>query len=281
MELLQLKYFCDAAESENFSKTAKKFGVPSSDISQSIRRLEKELEASLFSRQPNSITLNDKGREFYGRVSLALSMIGDAVTMLSDDGANGKIKICINTNRRIVMQTIEKYRRIYPGVEIITTHFKDSEKDGFDLIIDSDSPELSEYNKNLLISEKILLAVNDESRHAKAKGVDIRALAEEPFITMSERSSMYSITEKICQDFGFKPKIAMQSDDPYYVRKAVELGLGVTFVPEFSWQGLFSKGVVLREIEGYTRNTYIYTNGKKYTSECVKNFLEMLLSEVN
>lgn len=48
MELLQLKYFCDAAETENFSKTAKKYLVPTSNISQSIKRLERELGVELF-----------------------------------------------------------------------------------------------------------------------------------------------------------------------------------------------------------------------------------------
>ena len=51
MELLQLKYFCDAAQSENFSKTAKKFGVPTSNISQSVKRLEKELSTPLFAQK--------------------------------------------------------------------------------------------------------------------------------------------------------------------------------------------------------------------------------------
>ena len=42
MELLQLRYFCHAAETESFTVTAKHFCVPPSDISQSIKRLEKE-----------------------------------------------------------------------------------------------------------------------------------------------------------------------------------------------------------------------------------------------
>ena len=45
MELLQHKYFCDAAETEKFSRTAEKFLVPISNISQSVKRLEKELES--------------------------------------------------------------------------------------------------------------------------------------------------------------------------------------------------------------------------------------------
>ena len=42
MELLQLTYFCDAAVTQNFSKTAQKYNVPPSNISQSIKRLEIE-----------------------------------------------------------------------------------------------------------------------------------------------------------------------------------------------------------------------------------------------
>ena len=41
MELLQLKYFCDAAECENFSRTAEKYRVPTSNISQTVKRLDR------------------------------------------------------------------------------------------------------------------------------------------------------------------------------------------------------------------------------------------------
>ncbi len=115
MEILQLKYFCDAAKCENFSKTAKKFGVPPSDISQSIRRLERELGVPLFSRRANSIELNDKGREFYSRALKSLELLDDAVASVKASESTGKIKICINSNRRIVMDVIEKYRPYYSG----------------------------------------------------------------------------------------------------------------------------------------------------------------------
>lgn len=43
MELLQLVYFCSAAETENFAEAAKKCGVPAASISHSVKRLETEL----------------------------------------------------------------------------------------------------------------------------------------------------------------------------------------------------------------------------------------------
>ena len=280
MELLQLKYFCDAATTENFSQTAKKFDVPPSDVSQSIRRLERELATPLFIRRANSITISECGREFFQRVSKALSLIDEARAIISDDASKGRIKLCINTNRRVVMEVVEKYRRIYPDVEIVTNHFVDPLADDFDLIIESDEPRLSEYSKHLIISEDIVLAMRADNPLAKADLIEVRSLVNLPFVTMSDKSSIYHITFAICRDHGFMPRIAMQSDDPFYVRKCVELGLGVAFVPSYSWQGQFTDSVVLKSVPGYKRNTYIYTNPQKYIPGCSKAFLKMLKEEI-
>ena len=78
MEMLQLIYFCDAAQTENFSKTAKKYLVPPSNISQSIKRLENELETPLFERQANKIKLNNSGLLFYKNAKSALELLENA-----------------------------------------------------------------------------------------------------------------------------------------------------------------------------------------------------------
>lgn len=117
MELLQLRYFINAAETENFSLTAKKFDVPASNISQSIKRLERELQTVLFDRRANRISLNEKGQAFYKKAKEALSLLDGAVNEVQDDGKTGRIKICISCNRRIVMQVIEKFCALYPDVD--------------------------------------------------------------------------------------------------------------------------------------------------------------------
>lgn len=64
MEILQLRYFFLSAKNENFSTTAKIFNVPTTAVSSSVRRLEKELGCKLFDRTHNRISLNAKGRRF-------------------------------------------------------------------------------------------------------------------------------------------------------------------------------------------------------------------------
>jgi len=64
MELLQLKYFRDAAITENFSQVAQKYYVPQSSISHTISRLEDELGTKLFTRNGRKVRLNEAGKHF-------------------------------------------------------------------------------------------------------------------------------------------------------------------------------------------------------------------------
>ncbi len=279
MELLQLKYFCDAAKSENFSKTAKHFGVPPSDISQSIRRLERELGVLLFVRQANKITLNERGVDFYRGASEAIRLLDEAKNAVNDDVNQGRIDICINSNRRIVMKTLEKFKTLYPMVEVRTMHFDDPDGRDFDLVITGESSGYDGFERRKLVSESISLAVRSDSPLAACDRIDVASLSGESFIAMTEKSSLHTLTKKICSDYGFAPRIAVQSDDPFYVRKCVELGLGIAFVPNFSWQGQFPDSVVLKPIEDYIRDTYLYTRSHRYLSLATRKFVEMLLAE--
>ena len=279
MELLQLRYFCDAARNQNFSKTAKKYTVPPSNISQSVKRLETELGYPLFSRHANKIILNVEGERFFNKVSKALEMIDEAASSHSDDGLSGNLSISVNSNRRIVMEAIEKFKKLYPAVNIKTAYFGNLESEDYSIIIDSDSSNIAGYRKEILFSEDIALAVNADSPLAKAKKIDISKLKNEAFITMNSKASMYRLTNEICASHGFEPKIALQSDDPVFVRKCVELGLGIAFAPTLSWKGQFPENVVLKNLN-YRRAIYIFINEKTPFSVCVKNFVNMLRAQI-
>jgi len=136
MEILQLTYFCSSAETENFSKTAKKFNVPASNISQSVHRLEKELGVKLFDRSANRITLNDLGKEFYEDIKQALTLIENAEAKIQkSDEINGEIRILALTNRRIVTKAVEIFEEKYPSVSFFINHFDDENISNYDIII--------------------------------------------------------------------------------------------------------------------------------------------------
>jgi len=59
MELLQLRYFLTVARTLNISRAAQYHMIPQPSMSQTITRLEKELNVKLFDRRNGKLFLND------------------------------------------------------------------------------------------------------------------------------------------------------------------------------------------------------------------------------
>ena len=270
MELLQLKYFCEAAKQQNFSKTAEKFNVPASNISQTVNRLEKELGIKLFVRKANKVILNERGMLFLNDVQNALQLLENAKKRLIDSTAEleGEIKILINANRRIVTAVIEEFKKENPKVNFFIKHNEEENFEKFDIII-SDICADKNAEKFLLVREKMGIAANVKN--------NISSICDQRFITMQKGSSSYRLTELFGIKNGFKPNIAIQTDDPFYVRKFIELGLGIAIVPTVSWKGLLSENIVCREIDDFERLTYVWISEERYLSRAAKEFLKKLI----
>ncbi len=280
MELLQLKYFCDAAETENYSVTAKKFLVPTSNISQSIKRLEKELGKELFEHRTNKIILADEGKRFYDKINKALLLIEDAKCEILDteDEIFGEIKLFIFCNRSVVTEAIEKFKEDYPKVSFILRHEKDATVECDALI--SDSCPADFIPDELLIDEEIMLAVNRSHPLAAKSFITYDDIKNERFISMLKGASLYSVTSEIFKSFGSAPNITIETDDPNYVRKYIELGLGIAFIPSYSWSGLLSDNVILKSIGNHRRKTFIYLPKNRRTKRATEEFLKYLKSTI-
>lgn len=257
MEILQLRYFCHAAETQNFSHTAKKFNVPASDISQCIKRLEKELGCNLFVRGKNSVILNEQGFEFYNKINKALDIIDDAKSRLSPAEEDKKITVCALTNRQLVMKATEHFHNINPEVSVSITHTYIKGDNNNLIIADGDFP-FDKNRRKLLLTEKIVLAINKSNPLSKKERITIDDLKTQKFIGFDKKSSLYRTSGKIFEKLKFTPDIIIESPDPYYVRKCVELNLGVSVVPSYSWGELFNENVVFKDLWNFKRETFAY-----------------------
>lgn len=275
MELLQLKYFCDAAREQNLSKTARKFHVPTSNISNAIKRLEVELGCELFEHFSNKISLNERGKNFYDSVSEAIGLIEEA-TMKTKEGSgeiSGELFVRCKSNRALVSEAMRKFITRYPAVKIHLT-FGEADMKRVDLLVSYDMP--IEYKKKiLLVEEDLSIAMRCDNPLAKKDPLTVGDLKDEKFIT-----GLSVDTHKFCTEAGFTPNIAVELNDPKYVRAYVEEGIGIAFVPSYSWQGLFSNKIVLKAT-GNTRKTYAFIPAGKYISKATTEFLKFLSRESN
>ncbi|MBQ8528583.1 MAG: LysR family transcriptional regulator [Clostridia bacterium] len=280
MELLQLKYFCDAAESENFSRTAEKYKVPTSNISQTVKRLEDELGVKLFRRSPNRVTLSKEGRIFYDGAKRALNYLDCAKRSLTDpDGElGGEIRLLIRAHRRTSTLAVEKFKKLYPKVQISINHDTDAVYSDYDFIISDGAERRAGYTRELLLTENIVLAVESKHPLASRKEVELSELSEESFVSMAKSSRLTELTSAICRAAGFSPKVVISAEDPYYVRKYVEMGMGIALVPSISWRGMFSENTVFLNLGDHKREIYLYTFKDKSESKAERVFADIIRS---
>ena len=283
MELLQLKYFCHAAETENFAKTAREFLVPPASISQSIKRLENEVGASLFDRTPNGVGLNERGRILYLNAKSALSMLDDAKKKIRDEEIGGHVHLLVETNRNLVNEAVCTFRESYKNVSFLIDHTINGDVEKYDLIVTDNVPFRKNYNASRLITEPIRLALCKDHPLAKKARIPVSLLADERFITTQKESGLFAITRRICAKGQFAPSIAIETNEPSHVAQFIDQGLGIGFVPAVSWRDILLPNTVLREIEGVdeqllTRPSLVIFNTKKYMSKATSTFLGALLT---
>lgn len=265
MEITQLTYFKRAAETENFSHVAQEFLVPTSSVSASVKKLETELGIKLFERSSNKIKLNEYGRIFLSALQETDDIIKKArADMLNLSGTpSGEIRLLILTNRRRVTETIAQFKIKYPGISFSIKHQNQTEHTGYneyDIVISDRHINSDRFDSKLWTREEILLAVHKSNPLSEKNFVTLKDLKNEKFICMPKNSSIRDLMDNFFEGEGITADIAIECDDPQYLRKYVEIGLGVTFFPSVSWGRQISDSVSLVRInKGIYRDTYIHT----------------------
>ncbi len=283
MELLQLKYFNETAKTNNFSHTAKKFMVPTSAVSQSIKRLEKELGIELFVRNSNKIQLSEAGSLFHTNIEKSLFELEKGVASVKkySSTTKGTISILINTNRRFITDCIAEFKKFYTNVDFKIYHnLKDTDKANFNFIVSSDDMSINGYERTPIIKEEILLSIPKSNPLSNKNSVNFSEIINENFISMPYNSSLYNVLNKIFERNRATPNITIHCDDPFYVRKYTAMGLGISLFPSFSWKGLSDNNVVNLPFNDFSEQRTIYLYYEKNPNSDLKLlFKNFIVSE--
>lgn len=279
MELLQLQYFFESAKTENFAKTAEKHFVPTSSVSGSVRRLEKELGCKLFDRSVNRLTLNQNGKRLFQSLQVAFDEIDGAVKDLTSVDDKREIRMLVRAMRGNVTDYIIEHNRIKPHIRFqINFDNADQDFEKYDIIIDERSDLYTAYDSIELCHMRMRLVVSRDSPLLRKK-LTMKQLSSQQFITLGEQSHMHKILLDACKKAGFLPNISIRSNDMKYYEKLVESGIAIG-VERDTPKNLRLRNIAYLDVSDFAEESVVFAYYKKESAYGnIEQFLRFLSSK--
>ena len=239
MEITQLKYFYTLAQNQHVTRTAEQLHIAQPSLTQSIRRLEKELDVKLFKNSGRNIILTDCGKYLQRKLEpilKSLDEIPEEIRLFTDDRRK-TIKINVLAASTLITETIINFQKKHP--EIRFQIVQNTETEDADITVftrEFFQHPLTTRDNYYIFSEEIFLAVSTTSHYATQKSISLRDLSKKNFISLAGTKGLRSICDRFCIQAGFKPNIIFESDNVSAVKNLIGAGIGVGFWPQHTWE---------------------------------------------
>ncbi|WP_128380779.1 LysR family transcriptional regulator [Streptomyces cavernae] len=237
----RLAHFAGVARTEHVTRAAQEMQVPQSTLSRALVRLEQDLGVELFARRGRAVALTPAGHTFLASVERALGEVERAAEAVRADAdpTSGKVAFGFlhTMGSETVPELIRAFRVDHPRVrfslvqnygEAMIERLRAGE---LDLCLTSPVPDAPDLVARRLDEQKLRLVVPADHRLASRRRVRLAEAAEEMFVTLEPGYGMRRITDNLCEEAGFRPRIAFEGEEAETLRGLVAAGLGVALLP--------------------------------------------------
>lgn len=243
VELRHLRYFVAVAEELHFGRAAVRLHMAQPPLSQAIRRLEDAVGCALLARTSRSVRLTAAGTAFLDRARRTLRNVEDDVHEARSigRGETGLLNVGFVGSATLssLPGILRRHLDAYPDVQLrLHESFTSRVIAGLqagdvDLGIVRD-PEPTDGLVSTLLTEEPFVAVLPAGHpHAGDPSVSVAVLAGTPFVS-PPRSGGVRAFEKpltLCEEHGFRPRIAHEASHWLTILRLVGAGLGVSIAP--------------------------------------------------
>jgi DNA-binding transcriptional LysR family regulator len=244
MELRQLEYFVAVAEEANFTRAAERVHISQSGVSAQVRRLERELGATLIDRAGRTATLTaageaalDHAREVLGAARAVRQAVDDVSGVMRGRLEVGMVSGCTITP---LFDALAAFGSAHPGIEISLT------EDSSDRLTESvraghvDVALIGAAGHTpvgleafTIVSERLVAAA--PPGHPLTEREDSCTLADviaHRLVCMPSGTGVRAVLDAACASRDLVPEIALVASAPDTVADLAQRGLGVAVLSE-------------------------------------------------
>ncbi|GAA2450795.1 LysR family transcriptional regulator [Streptomyces glaucus] len=272
--LRQLEYLVAIVDEGSFTRAAERLDVTQPGLSHQFQALEREAGGPLLERLPRGVRLTPAGRSMLPHARAALAEAGRATASARRAAgvSTGELHLATlySVSSGVLPAVLGRWRRQHPGVRIrLFEHRRGDEMAramaaGQADVAVGPLPEGWEGTARHIGTEEFLVVTCADDPAAAAPGapgVRLSDLAEREWVHFTPDSGLSDILEAACAAAGFRPRVAVRTEQASSAIGYAAAGLGPTLVPANTVPPYFG-GVLLRpdpplrrRLTGYTRTS--------------------------
>lgn len=234
MELLSLQYFVEIVKLGSISETARKNHISQPSLSQTMRRLEREVGNKLFEKNGRGIRLTPFGRNFYTHISPALQEISEAVSLANSSNVAGHIVIGSYMPLSPILPYIKEFSAAYPDINFSFIRITDMSFINPKII---DALLCYEYSDSFNFQDRYyissiyssFIAPIDKIQKSKSKPVNIQDLREHDFVSLEwDGNKIEGVFDEFFRH-DIVPRIRYRTNSALFKEEILEAGLAFGF----------------------------------------------------
>lgn len=259
--LREMAYVYAVHKEKSFSRAAAKLFISQPALSAMVKKVETHLGTPLFNRSTSPVSLTPAGEYYIQSIERIMEIQGEMAEYFQNLAAMQSSSLSIGSGSffciYVLPDVVREFQAKYPNlsmdfVEDGTRDLSEKLKNGLvDFVLDVQTLDRTAFGQVTWGYENILVAVpapfavnkelkdrrlsfeavrNGEHMRSSVKGIDLAALADEPFILLKKGSDTHQRGLDLCKKYGFKPKILMHLDQLLTCYYIVQEGRGVAFI---------------------------------------------------
>lgn len=290
MNLQHMRYFLAVARTGGFTPAARAMNVTQPTVSSGIGELERALGVQLFNRDSRHVELTAEGRMLMNyalQIEDLLEEVGEKLQRRALGPGDGFRFGAIDAAVIYLLPEILKaYMREHPGVELSaqvapSRYLVDDllmNRSEFALIsLPYEHPKIDTIS---LYRDRMPLVVGCDHRFAGVGKVRLQDVVKEPLLLFHADSVSRKIVDEKLSEAGLQAGAVMEMRSPEAMRKLVEAGVGISFLPEVAIAESVARGDLCTvDVEGvsFGREIGIARRRGRYFGPAIRLLLEQII----
>lgn len=247
MEFHQLRCFLAVVEEGGFNRATGRLHISQPALSYQIKQLEQELGATLFHRRPGGVSTSEAGRVLAHHARDVLAAVRQARNAVEElaEGVVGEVRIGTANSvgiyflPRILWTMREKYPVARPTV--LYRHSNEILQllgsNHLDVALVANPRPDKRLKQEIIIEENISLVCGRTHPLFGEKSLVPGELEKLQFISLSTKSPTGQTIREFLSRLEVDVEPVISTDNVETVKKMVEVGLGVAFLPDMVTSG--------------------------------------------